>query len=125
MRMRRLDDITIFVSDLEKSRLFYHEVFDMPIIDDQSSSTLVTVRCGHQLIRLRAADKDHQLMVGKASFSVVARDNMHDIVHHFISYEVDVKEQPHQANGAEGAMEEITIADPDDNTINVVVYQNK
>lgn len=125
MRMRRLDDITIFVSDLEKSRLFYHEVFDMPIIDDQSSANLVTVRCGHQLIRLRAADETHQSMVGKASFSVVARDSMHDIMHHFISYEVDVKEQPHQANGAEGAMEEITIADPDNNTINVVVYQNK
>lgn len=125
MRMRRLDDLTIFVSDLEESCRFYHEVFDMPIIDDQSSANLVTVRCGHQLIRLQAADQGHQAMVGTAAFSVVARDRMYDIVHHFISYDVVVKEQPHQANGAEGAMEKVTIADPDDNTINVVVYQNK
>lgn len=39
MRMRRFDDFTLYVNDLEKSRRFYHEVFDMPIIDEQSSLT--------------------------------------------------------------------------------------
>lgn len=125
MRMRRFDDLTVYVSDLERSRRFYHEVFDMPIIEEQSDANHVTIRCGHQLIRLVAADKDHQSMVGMATFSVVARDNIHDISHHFISYEVKIIQPAHQALGAEGQMEEITIADPDSNIINVVVYQNK
>lgn len=64
-------------------------------------------------------------MIGTATFSVVARDSMHDIFHHFISYEVKITEQPHPDNGAEGPLSAMTIADPDDNVINVVVYQNK
>ncbi|WP_295746685.1 VOC family protein [uncultured Limosilactobacillus sp.] len=125
MRMRRFDDLTIYVSDLERSRRFYHEVFDMPIIEEQSDANHVTIRCGHQLIRLIAADHDHQSMVGMASFSIVARDNIDDISHHFISYEVKMIQPVHQALGAEGKMQAITIADPDNNIINVVVYQNK
>lgn len=125
MRMRRFDDLTIYVSDLEQSRRFYHEVFDMPIIEEQSDDNHVTLRCGHQLIRLMAADTAHRSMVGKAIFSVVARDSIHDISHHFISYEVPIIQPAHSALGAEGKMQEITIADPDSNTINVVVYHNK
>lgn len=125
MRMRRFDDLTLYVSDLEDARRFYHEVFDMPVLDEQSTTNSVTVRCGHQLIRLQKADDAHQTFVGRGEFSVVARDSMHDIKHHFISYEVEVIAPVHDALGAEGPMQEMTIADPDRNIIHVVVYQNK
>ena len=125
MRVRRLDHIVLTVSNIPQATRFYHEVFDMPIIEEQSDDNHVTLRCGHQLIRLMAADTAHRSMVGKAIFSVVARDSIHDISHHFISYEVPIIQPAHSALGAEGKMQEITIADPDSNTINVVVYQNK
>ena len=58
MRVRRLDHIVLTVSDIAAAERFYHEVFDMPIIADQSDDHVTTLRCGHQLIRLQRADCD-------------------------------------------------------------------
>ena len=50
MKIKRLDHIVLTVSDLAKATRFYHEVFDMPILEE--SETVVTLRCGHQLLKL-------------------------------------------------------------------------
>ena len=61
MKMRRIDHLVLTVRDLEASRRFYHEVFDMPVLDDQTNDDVVTLRCGHQLIRLQTVNRpaDH------------------------------------------------------------------
>ena len=55
MKIKRLDHIVLTVSDLAQAERFYHEVFDMPVIKDQTTEDVITLRCGHQLIRLRKA----------------------------------------------------------------------
>lgn len=130
MKMRRLDHIVLYVNDIEASRRFYHEVFDMPIIEKQSSETIVTLRCGHQLIRLRQANSNTGLVVAKADagtadFCMVARDSMDDIIRHFKSYEVPVVKGPLKKQGSEGEMESIYVNDPDQNLVEVAVYQDK
>ena len=57
MKMRRIDHVVLTVTDLEQSMRFYHEVFDMPVIKEQSNDDLITMRCGHQLIRLQKIDR--------------------------------------------------------------------
>lgn len=130
MKMRRIDHIVLTVSDLEESMRFYHEVFDMPVIDRQTNDHLITLRCGHQLIRLQKADRPTDLVaakptVGSADLCLVAGDKIDDILHHLRSYYVDVIEGPVEKHGSEGAMQSIYVHDPDNNLIEIAVYQNK
>lgn len=129
MKIRRIDHIVLTVSDLARSRRFYHEVFDMPVIDSQSNDAVITLRCGHQLIRLQKAErqalKAAKPTVGSADLCIVARDDLDEILHHFKSYFVDVIEGPVQKKGSEGPMQSIYIHDPDKNLIEVSVYKNK
>ena len=123
MKMRRIDHVVLTVSDLEQSRRFYHEVFDMPVIDQQTKPGVVTLRCGHQLIRLQKADRDalvaHKPTIGSADLCLVAN------LHHLRSYYVDVVAGPVDRLGAEGPMQSIYLHDPDQNLIEIAVYENK
>ncbi len=130
MKMRRIDHIVLTVSNLEESMRFYHEVFDMPVIDQQSNDDVITLRCGHQLIRLQKTDRPSKLVanhptIGAADLCLVAGDKVDDILHHFNSYYVDVVEGPVEKQGSEGAMASIYVHDPDKNLIEVSVYANK
>lgn len=130
MKMRRIDHVVLTVTNLEDSMCFYHEVFDMPVIDDQSNDEVITLRCGHQLIRLQKVDRSTKLVadkptIGSADLCLVAGDKVDDILHHFKSYYVDVVEGPVEKHGSEGAMTSIYVHDPDKNLIEVAVYANK
>ena len=130
MKMRRIDHIVLTVSNLEESMRFYHEVFDMPVIDQQSNDDVITLRCGHQLIRLQKTDRPSKLVanhptIGAADLCLVAGDKVDDILHHFNSYYVDVVEGPVEKQGSEGTMTSIYVHDPDKNLIEVSVYANK
>ena len=61
MRVRRLDHIVLTVSNIPQATRFYHEVFDMPVIEDQTDENVTTLRCGHQLIRLQKTDRPTEL----------------------------------------------------------------
>lgn len=129
MKMRRIDHVVLTVSDLEQSRRFYHEVFDMPVIDQQTKPGVVTLRCGHQLIRLQKADRDalvaRKPTVGSADLCLVTNDPIEAILHHLKSYYVDVIAGPVDRLGAEGPMQSIYLHDPDQNLIEIAVYKNK
>ena len=128
MKMRRIDHIVLTVSNLEESMRFYHEVLDMPVIDQQSNDDVITRRCGHQLIRLQHRPTKlvaNPPTVGSADLCLVAGDKVDDILHHFNSYYVDVVEGPVEKQGSEGAMTSIYVHDPDKNLIEVSVYANK
>ena len=130
MKMRRIDHIVLTVSDLEESTRFYHEVFDMPVLDQQSNDQLVTLRCGHQLIRLQKSDRQTELKAphlttGAADFCIVAGDQLEDILHHLKSYFVDIVAGPVEKRGSEGAMTSVYVHDPDNNLVEIAVYANK
>lgn len=130
MKMRRIDHIVLTVSDLEESMRFYHEVFDMPVIDDQSNDHLITLRCGHQLIRLQKADRPTDLKAAKptvasADFCMVSGDKLEDIIHHLKSYYVEIIKGPIEKHGSEGPMTSIYVNDPDKNLVEISVYKNK
>lgn len=131
MKMRRIDHVVLTVTNLEQSMRFYHEVFDMPIIHEQSDDeNLITLRCGHQLIRLQKAERPTDLKaayptIGSADLCLVAGDSLDDIVHHLNSYYIDIIAGPVEKYGAEGKMTSLYVNDPDNNLIEIAVYQNK
>ena len=131
MKMRRIDHIVLIVSDLEAARRFYHEVFDMPVLDDQTNDHVVTLRCGHQLIRLQSVNRPSDQLqaknptVGAADLCLVSGDDPKEALHHFKSYYVDVVEGPVTKYGSEGEMQSIYLRDPDQNLIEVKKKKNK
>lgn len=130
MKMRRIDHVILTVTDLEQSMRFYHEVFDMPVIKEQSNDDLITMRCGHQLIRLQKIDRPTTLKaanptIGSADLCLVAGDSIDDIVHHLNSYYIDIIAGPIVKQGAEGEMTSLYVYDPDNNLIEIAVYKNK
>lgn len=54
MTIIALDHFVITVTDLNKSKNFYHEILGLPIVDEQNG--FVSLQCGDQLIRLRKKD---------------------------------------------------------------------
>lgn len=131
MKMRRIDHLVLTVSDLEASKRFYHEVFDMPVIDDQTNDDVVTLRCGHQLIRLQKTDRANPLVakhptVGAADFCMIVGDQLEDVLHHLKSYYVDViTDEPIVKHGSEGEIRSIYLYDPDQNLLEISTYSNK
>ena len=128
MRVRRLDHIVLTVSDIAKSTRFYHEVFDMPIIEDQTDENVTTLRCGHQLIRLQKADrptelKDKQPTIGAADLCIVVGDDISDVENHLKSYFINIVEEPKIKLGSEGKMTSLYITDPDQNLIELASYK--
>ena len=127
--MRRIDHVVLTVSNLEQARRFYHEVFDMPVIEQQTSSDCITLRCGHQLLRLQQGERKAlgaaQPTVGAADLALVCGDHIDDVLHHLKSYYVDVIAGPLPKLGAEGAMTSVYLRDPDQNLIELAFYQNK
>lgn len=91
MKIKRLDHVVLTVSNLPKAERFYHEVFDMPVIEEQSNDEVITLRFGHQLLRLRQQESNETLQaanpsLGAADFSIVAGDKLEDIQNHLKSY---------------------------------------
>ena len=131
MKMRRIDHLVLTVRDLEASRRFYHEVFDMQVLDDQTNDDVVTLRCGHQLLRLQTVNRPADRLqashptIGSADLCLVSGDEPAEVLHHFKSYYVDVVAGPVTKHGSEGEMTSIYVHDPDQNLIEVSFYKNK
>lgn len=127
MKIKRLDHVVLTVSNLPNAERFYHEVFDMPVIEEQSNDEVITLRFGHQLLRLRQQESSEALQaanpsLGAADFSIVAGDKLEDIQNHLKSYFIPVVAGPVEKMGAEGKMTSIFIHDLDKNLIEISVY---
>lgn len=103
----------------------------MPVIEQQSSDQVVTLRCGHQLIRLQTTDSSKSDLqadkptVGAGDLCLVSGDDVQETLHHFKSYYVDVIAGPVEKYGSEGKMTSIYLHDPDNNLIEVSFYKDK
>lgn len=127
MKVSRLDHIVLPVKDVDQAFRFYHEVFDMQELPEQSYGGTKTLRCGHQLIRLRQVDKPAKLQaavptIGSTDLCIVVKDNVEDTLNHLKSYFVDIVEGPVKKIGSEGKMTSIYIHDADRNLIEVASY---
>ena len=128
MRVRGLDSLTLTVSDVVQATRFYHEILDMPIIEDQTDNHMTTLRCGHQLLHLQQTNtevkfKAKKPTVGAADLCIVVRDKIDDIENHLKSYFVNIVVGPITTIGSEGKMHTIFITDNDQNMIAVGTYK--
>ncbi|GHP14518.1 glyoxalase [Lentilactobacillus fungorum] len=113
MNIREIEYITIPVSNLEVSLRFYHEVFDLRIVDLPNGDKGADLR--KMFLDFHLEDRvDHPI-----SFGLIAKDSMAAIKAHLINYFVDIVDEPTTKTEVRRKVNSITILDPDQNRIEV------
>lgn len=125
MNIRNIDHITLTVSDIERSVRWYHEVFDLPIIEFDDGRR--GVKLGKQKINFQQSDQPHLPVakhptVGGADFAIIATDPLANILSHLTNYAVEIVDGPLPKQGAMGPMTSIYVRDPDENLIEIGKY---
>lgn len=125
MKIKDIDHITLTVTNIDKSLRFYHEVFDMPIIDTGDGGH--TLLCGKQAIKLQVVGEPRHPIAAKptpgaADFCFIVKDPLDEVKNHLESYYVNIVEGPVERNGAHGKLQSIYITDPDQNLIEISEY---
>lgn len=127
MNIREIDHITLTVSDIERSVRWYHEVFDLPIIELDDGRR--GVKLGKQRINFQVAG-DSQTPVakhptlGSADFAIIATDPLANILSHLTNYAVEIVDGPIPKTGAQGPMTAVYVRDPDENLIEIGKYDH-
>lgn len=116
MNIREVEYITIPVSNLEVSLRFYHEVFDLPIIELADGSQ--GAQLNKHFIKFREVEKVEY----PVEFGFVDKDTMENIHSHLINYFVDIVEDPHETNELRRKATSVTVLDPDKNRIEITVF---
>lgn len=127
MKIKRFDHIVLSVTNLTKAVNFYHEVFDLPVLEELSTADCKVMHCGHQLLYLQQLDALSELTPktptsGSADLCLVASDPLENILNHLKSYFIEIIAGPKEAVGANGKMHVIYLNDPDGNLIELAVY---
>jgi len=125
MNIRNIDHITLTVSDEERSVRWYHEVFDLPIIEFGDGRR--GVKLGKQKINFQQADAPHlpvakHPLAGSADFAIIATDPLANILSHLTNYAVEIVDGPLPKEGALGPMTSVYVRDPDENLIEIGKY---
>lgn len=124
MNIREIDHITLTVSDVARSERFYHEVFDMPILEN---AEYAGVRCGKQRIYFVTSEKQPTFKpsttsIGSVDLCIIAKDPMDNIINHLKSYFVEIIDGPAEHEATHGTVNSIFIKDPDGNLIEIANY---
>ncbi|EJE99679.1 VOC family protein [Liquorilactobacillus mali] len=120
MNIKRIDYLALNVANIPRAVRFYHEVFDMPIISENTEKAVM--RCGHQLLELQLASAAKSSQ--NVSFCIVASTPMEDVLNHLASYYIPTLTDPVEKVGASGKMIAVKIKDYDENIIEIAVYRH-
>lgn len=118
MNIREIEALTIPVTNLNASLRFYHEVFDLPILD--LADDVKAARLAKQLLVFNP-----QEVVTPVEFSVVAKDSVAALESHLANYGVDIKQPAHGVKVMGRDATAIVVADLDDNLITINTYATK
>ncbi|MFC6274377.1 VOC family protein [Levilactobacillus tangyuanensis] len=125
MNIRNIDHLTLTVADIERSIRWYHEVFDLPIIEFGDGRR--GVKLGKQKINFQQSDTPHLPVakhptLGSADFAIIATDPLANILSHLTNYAVEIVDGPLPKEGALGPMTSVYVRDPDENLIEIGKY---
>lgn len=124
MKVKDIDNITIFAADLKLCMRFYHEVLDLPIIE--MTDTKLEFQLGKQKLIFLQNDSDDNVpenpTSGSAKFCIIVKDSLTDLSSHLANYGVKIIDGPKKIKGANGMMNSIFINDPENNVIEICEY---
>ncbi len=125
MKIERIDHLVLTVQNIKASCAFYTKVLGMKAVAFQNGRKAVVF--GNQKINFHESGKEFDPKAlrptpGSADLCLVARDSLMKIMSHLDLCGVKIIEGPVERTGAMGPMTSIYIRDPDQNLIEVAVY---
>ena len=125
MKIERIDHLVLTVKNIKASCAFYTKVLGMKDIDFQGGRKAVVF--GNQKINFHESGKEFEPKAlsptpGSADLWFVAREPLTKIMSHLDRCGVNIIEGPVERTGAMGPMTSIYIRDPDQNLIEIAVY---
>jgi len=128
MQIERIDHLVLTVKNIEASCNFYTKVLGMKKVTFKSGRKAVMF--GNQKINFHEYGKEFDPKAahpvpGSADLCFITRDPIAKIMSHLEICSVKIIEGPIERTGAMGPMTSIYIQDPDQNLIEIAVYQNE
>lgn len=125
MQIERIDHLVLTVQNIKASCAFYKKVLGMKAVAFQGGRKAVVF--GNQKINFHESGKEFdpkalRPIPGSADLCFVTRDPLTKIISHLDDCGVKIIEGPVERTGAMGPMTSIYIRDPDQNLIEIAVY---
>lgn len=118
MNIRELDYISVPVTDLEQALRFYHEVFDLKIIDLPNGNKGAWLNKQY-LDFVETKQADHR----PVKFGLIAKDKMSAVESHLINYDVNIISGPALTSELNRKASQMVVTDLDHNVITISVYE--
>ena len=127
MKIERIDHLVLTVQNIKASYAFYTKVLGMKAVAFQGGRKAVAF--GNQKINFHESGKEFDPKAlrptpGSADLCFVARDSLMEIMSHLDLCGVKIIEGPLERTGAMGPVTSIYIRDPDQNLIEIAVYNS-
>lgn len=125
MKIERIDHLVLTVKNIEDSCAFYTKILGMKMVAFQGGRKAAVF--GNQKINFHESGNEFDPRAlrptpGSADLCFVAREPLTKIMSHLDLCGVKVIEGPVERTGAMGSMTSIYIRDPDQNLIEIAVY---
>jgi len=124
MKIRDIDHVTMYVTNLDQTTRFYHETFDMPVLEKDDQHALML--CGKQaldfkLITTANTIEAKEKATGATAFCFIVKEQLSDVENHLRSYYIPIIDGPSIHQGAHGKLTSLFINDPDGNLLEIAV----
>jgi catechol 2,3-dioxygenase-like lactoylglutathione lyase family enzyme len=128
MKIDRIDHFVLTVQNIKASGAFYAKVLGMKAVAFQGGRKAVVF--GNQKINFHESGKEFDPKAlrptpGSADLCFVARDPLTKIISHLDDCGAKIIEGPVERTGAMGPMTSIYIRDPDQNLIEIAIYNQE
>ena len=128
MRINRLDHFVLTVASVEDTIDFYSRVLGMEPVTFAGGRR--GLGFGQQKINLHPADNPYTpraetALPGTGDFCLIAETPMPDIIAHLKSEGVEIMEGPVAKTGALGSITSVYFRDPDQNLVEISVYDEQ
>jgi catechol 2,3-dioxygenase-like lactoylglutathione lyase family enzyme len=128
MQIERIDHLVLTVQNIKASCAFYTKVLGLKAVAFQGGRQAVVF--GNQKINFHESGKEvdpkaSRPTPGSADLCFIARGPLTKIISHLDVCGVKIIEGPVERTGAMGPMTSIYIRDPDQNLIEIAIYNQK
>ena len=128
MQIECIDHLVLTVQNIQASCDFYTKILGMKAVAFKGGRQAVVF--GNQKINFHESGKEFdpkalRPIPGSADICFVARDPLTKIISHLDDCDVKIIEGPVERTGAMGPMTSIYIRDPDQNLIEVAIYNQE
>ena len=118
-----VDHIVLTVANIDKAVSFYETVLKMEAITFDNGRK--ALRFGQQKINLQLLGQElrNHAMEGSGDFCLITDWSMEEVIEHLKDCKVNILEGPVTKSGALGSIKSVYFNDPDNNLIEVSVYE--